>query len=277
MKKKITLKKIIYIVLIIILITPVLISVFGDKALKAGIETAGSKMLKVDVTLEDVSLSILSGSVELGNLIIANPEGYENKNLLEAGNIKVNIGLTSLMSDTIKIDDMIFDNITVVIEQKGFTNNLQEILDSLPKADKDAEKTDDADKTEKNLLIKNLEMNNITVKVKIIPLPGKMNTIPINLAPIKMTDLGTDNKMSFATLTAKMLAAIALGIAEQGVGIIPDEILEPMKNIIGTSSEVILKTGEEAIKGAGKILDVGKEAGKDISEGLRGLFKKKDK
>lgn len=276
MKKKSPLKKIVYIILIIILIVPVLVTIFGDKALKAGIETAASKTLKVDVTLDDVSLSLLAGSVELENLIIPNPEGYENLNLLEAGKAKIDVGLKSLMSDTVEIDDMIFNDITVVIEQKGFTNNLQQILDTLPKPDeKPDDKTDDKEKTEKNLLIKNLELNNITVKIKLIPLPGKLDTIPLKLAPIKMTDLGTDNKMSIATLTAKILGAIAMGVAEQGVGIIPDEIIGPIKGVLGTGSEVILKSGEEVLKGAGEVLKIGTDAGKDISEGIKGLFKKK--
>ena len=276
MKMKSPLKKIVYVILIIILIVPVLITVFGDKALKAGIETAASKTLKVDVTLDDVSLSILAGSVELENLIIPNPEGYENPNLLEAGKAKIDVGLKSLMSDTVEIDDMIFNDITVVIEQKGFTNNLQQILDTLPKPDEEPEdKTDDKEKAEKNLLIKNLELNNITVKIKLIPLPGKIDTIPLKLAPIKMTDLGSDNKMSVATLTAKILGAIAMGVAEQGVGIIPDEIIGPIKGVLGTGSEVILKSGEEVLKGAGEVLKGAGDAGKDITEGLKGLFKKK--
>lgn len=277
MKTKNTLKKIIYIILIIILVVPVIISIFGDRALKIGIETAASKTLKVKVTLEDISLSILSGSVELDNLIVANPEGYENTNLLEAGNVKVDVGLKSLMSDTVNINDMIFNDITVVIEQKGFTNNLQQILDSLPKSDdaKTEEKTDGKEKASKNLLIKNLEMNNITIKIKLIPLPGKIDTIPMTLAPIKMTNLGSDDKMSIAQLSAKILTAIAMGVAEQGIGIIPDEILGPIKGVLGSGSKILIDSGKEAIEGAGKIIDIGKDAGKDISEGLQGLFKKK--
>ncbi|MCF7955872.1 MAG: hypothetical protein K9M75_08735 [Phycisphaerae bacterium] len=277
MKKKSLLKKIVYVILALILAIPVLISVFGGKALKAGIETAASKTLKVNVTVEDVSLSILKGSVELENLIIPNLEGYENPNLLEAGKAKVDVGLKSLMSDTVEIDDMIFNDITVVIEQKGLTNNLKELLKSLPKPDeKPDDKTDDKEKAEKNLLIKNLEMNNITVKIKLIPLPGKADTIPLKLAPIKMTDLGTDNKMSVAALTAKILGAIAMGVAEQGVGIIPDEIIGPIKGVLGAGSDAIIEGGKEVIKGAGEVLKGAGDAGKDISDGIKGLFKKKD-
>ncbi len=279
MKKKSPLKKIVYVILIMILIVPVLVTIFGDRALKTGIETAASKTLNVDVTLEDISLSILSGSVELENLVVANPKGYQNTNLLEAGKAKIDVALKSLMSDTVKIEDMIFSDITVVIEQKGLTNNLQQILGSLEKPDKDKpkEKTDDKEKTEKKLLIKNLELNNINVKVKVTPLPTEFDTIKLTLTPIKMTDLGTDNKLSVAMLSAKILTAIAMGVAEQGVGVIPDEITEPLKKVLGTGSQVIIKSGKEVLKGAGEILKIGKDAGKDISDGIKDVFKKKDK
>jgi hypothetical protein len=266
MKKKSPLKKIIYVILILILVVPILVTIFGDRALKAGIETAASKTLKVDVTLEDIKLSMLGGTVELDNLIVANPEGYENPNLLEAGNIKVDVGIKSLMSDTVKIDNMIFNDITVVIEQKGFTNNLQQILDSLPKPDNKEEKE------EKKLLVKNLEMNNITVIINMLPIPGNLDNFKLKLTPIKMTNLGTDNKLSVAALTGKILTAIALGIAEQGLGIIPDEITAPIKGVLGVG----FKTGEGVLKGVGGILNVGTDAGKDITEGLMGIFKKKE-
>lgn len=268
MKKKSLIKKIMIVILIVIFLIPVFINIFGDRVLKSGIETAASNTLKVDVTLEDISLSLLSGSVEMDNLIIPNPEGYENPTLLEAGNAKINVGLMSLMSDTVKIDDIIFNDIMVTIEQKDLTtNNLQEILNSLPKPEEKPEK----EKPEKNLIIKNLEMNNISVKIKMLPIPGKADTLKLNLAPIKMTDLGTDNKMSFAELTAKILGSIAMGIAEDGANLIPKELRE----VLGTGTEAIIEGGKDVLKGAGEVLKGAGDAGKDISDGLKGLFKKK--
>ena len=82
--------------------------------------------------------------------------------------------------------------------------------------------------------------------------------------------------MSVATLTAKILGAIAMGVAEQGVGIIPDEILGPIKGVLGTGSEVIIGGGKEVLKGAGEVLKIGTDAGKGITDGIKGIFKKKE-
>lgn len=269
MKKAKIIKGIIAAIVVLIVVIIALIAMFGNRALKTGIETAGSKTLNVDVTLEKISLSIFAGAVELNDLIIANPEGYQNPNLLEAGRVKVDVELASLMSDTVNIEDMIFEDITIVVEQKGLTNNLQEILDSMPKADEDAEPVEkepaEEEKPAKNLVIKNLELNDIQVKVKLLPLPGKADTIPLKLAPIKMTDLGTDSKLDMAKLTAKILVAIAEGIAKDGVGLIPDDIIGPMKDVLGEGAGALIESGKE-------LLENGKGAGNGIIESIKGLF-----
>jgi hypothetical protein len=83
--------------------------------------------------VDDVSLSILGGSVELEDLVINNPPGYEHEHLLKLGSAKVDVDIRSLMSDTVNIKSIMFDEVSLVIEQKDLirTNNLQEILKSL--------------------------------------------------------------------------------------------------------------------------------------------------
>ncbi len=94
----------------------------------------------------------------------------------------------------------------------------------------------------------------------------------LTLAPIKMTDLGGDNKMDIAELSGKILMAIAKGIAEKGAGLLPDNIIGPLNDQLtqlGEMSKTLLKEGD-------KILDEGKDLGKDITEGIKGLFKPKE-
>lgn len=253
-------------ILALIIIVVMGIKIFGNNVIRKTIETVATNTLQVPVTLEKLKISPLAGAVELNDLVVANPEGYEHKNLLDAGKIKVNVNLASVTSDTIKIQDIIFDDIEVVVEQKGLTNNLKQILKTIEKQEK--EETEEPEKPAKNLLINNLELNNIKVKVKLLPIGGKADTIPLNLAPIKMTDLGTDDKMSAAKLSGKILGAIALGIAQSGAGLLPDDMTKSLKNVMEGTSEVI--------KDAGKgIMEGGKDAVDGIGEGIKGIFKKK--
>ena len=272
---------------VLILLVMVLVGVFGDRALKMGIEKGASSALKVGVTLEDASLSLLAGSVGLKGLVVDNPEGYQHEHFLELDSAKVDVAVGSLMSDTINIEKIHFDEMTVLIEQKGLSNNLKEILSSLPKAE-------DKPKDEgpgKNLLISDLNLSNITVKVKLLPIPGQADTVTLKLAPIVMKDLGTEKKMDIAKLSAIILGAIAKGVAQQGAGLLPEDLTKSIGSALEASG-ILLEGGLEVIGeglDAGKqvleegldvgkdVLDVGKDIGEGIGDGIKGLLGGKKK
>ena len=80
MKKAIKILRIVLLVVLVLIIAiAVLIKVFGNSALKAGIKTAASSTLKVGVDINDINFSILGGSVEFQGLVIDNPPGYFRK------------------------------------------------------------------------------------------------------------------------------------------------------------------------------------------------------
>lgn len=279
MKKKNKFTKIfgsiVILILLLILFVGILITLFGDRALKSGIEKGGTYALKVPVNLEDVKLSILGGSLALDNLEIDNPEGYQHPQFLKMGHAYTELNTGSLLSDTIEIEKIQLDEIELVIEQKGLTNNLQQILSALPKSEDEPE---DDNKPGKNLLIKELIVSKVSVKVKLLPVPGKIDTIPLELAPIHMTDLGTDNKLDIAGLIAKLITSIAVGVAEQGKDVIPLDILGPLTDQITQQGQQILEEGQKLIEQAGEgLLEGGKDVGEQATDALKGLFQKKDK
>lgn len=259
--------KILWIIIAVILAAVVLgtliIGLFGNRVLRAGIETTATKALNVGVKLEEVSLSILAGELELGNLVVNNPAGYQHETLLRLGKADIAVNVKSLLSDTVNIKSMTFDEVSLVIEQKGLTNNLQEILDSIPKSEKEEP---EKPKKEKNLVIDELEISNVDVSVKLLPVPGRADTITLKLEPIKMKDLGTDSKLSMAELVVKILGAIAGGVAQQGIDLLPTEMLEPLKSTISEHGKLLIDTGE-------KVLEKTKDLGTDV---LKGLFEKKE-
>lgn len=270
------------IILVLIVAVAVLVHLFGDRALKVGIEAGATKALNVGVTVGDVSLSIFGGTLSLENLVISNPPGYQHPNLLELGKADIAVNIRSLMSDTVHIESIKFDGITLVIEQKDLirTNNLQEILKSLPSDDDEAEPVGDDEKPSKKLVIDELDVTNVSVKVKLLPLPGRADTVTLNLAPIRMTDIGKDGPVDIAKLTAKILAAIAAGIAREGADLLPSEIIGPMKSVLTKSGEVIMEGGKEMFdksKDIGKdILEGTKDIGEGIGDAFKGLFEKKE-
>jgi len=270
MKKAHKILRVVLLVIIVLVVSiVVLIHLFGNSALKAGIETAASKTLSVPVNIDDMDFSILGGSVGFQNLVIDNPPDYKHDKLLEVGNARIAVSIGSLLTDTVNIKEIMFDGVEVVIEQKGLSNNLQDIIKALPKGE--AEPEDATEKPAKKLHIDNLEITNVTVKAKLLPVPGKADTITIELDPIRMTDLGSDDKLDMAKLSSKILLAIATGVAEQGAGKLPKGMTDGMKATLSKATEL----GKTAAEEGKKLLEEGKDAGKGIIEGFKGLLKPK--
>jgi hypothetical protein len=267
------------VIAILLIVAVIAINFFADGAVKVAIETAGTKALNVGVTVAEVDLSILGGRLGFQNLVINNPPGYKHERLLELGQAKIAVETGSLLTDIVNIKDIRLDGVSVVLEQRGISgNNLQDVMKSLPaKEDKPSEPGG------KKLHIDNLEITNTQVKVKLLPIPGKVDTLTLKLAPIKMTDLGGENDIDTIALTRKVLLAIAGGIAEQGAGVLPEDMLGSLASQLdklGALPAAFLEKG-------GKLLEVGKDVGgdiikgaedtgKSITDGLKGLFKPKE-
>jgi len=258
------LRKVLIILLVVIValvvVVVVLVNLFADRAVKIGIESAATKALNVGVTVDDAKLSIMAGKLALGNLVINNPPGYQHDKLLQLKTANIAVDVRSLLSDVVNIKEIKLDGAEVVLEQRGVSgNNLQDIMKSLPSAPKTEAGSQPSGK---KLHIDSLELSNITVKAKLLPIPGKADTVTLKLSPIKMTNLGGDNKLDTAALSGKILVAIANGIAEQGAGILPDDMLGSLKSTLAQTVELgkdVLKAGEDLSKG--------------VTEGLKGLLK----
>jgi hypothetical protein len=270
--RKVLLGIVIGIVTLVIAVV-VLVNLFADRAVKIGIESAATKALNVGVTVDDAKLSIMAGKLALEKLVINNPPGYQYDKLLQLQNAKIEVDIRSLLSDTVNIKEIKLDGAEVTLEQKGITgNNLQDIIKSLPSSPKTEAGTQPSGK---KLHIDNLELSNVTVKAKLLPIPGKVDTVTLKLAPIKMTNLGGDNKLDTAALSSKILVAITQGIAEQGAGILPDDMLGSLKSTLAKTAELgkeVLKTGENLGK---DVLKTTEGLGKGVTEGLKGLLKPK--
>jgi hypothetical protein len=252
--------------LLLIIIALIALCIFADRAVKTAIEVAGTQALNVGVTVSHVDLKALRGQITFNDLCIDNPAGYQHTQLLELKNAFIQVDTPSLLSETITIQRFNLDDILLVMEQKGVTNNLQEIIDSIKK-----DTSEEPPSKGKALLIQELNISNIVVKAKVLPVPGKVDTITLKLSPIKMTNLGSEQKLNTITLSRKILLAIAGGIVEQGSEL-PQELVGALGTALGTTARIgkqLIETagpaGTSIIKGTGQI-------GKELGKGLKGLL-----
>ncbi len=260
--------KLIIVVLAVIVLTAVLaVNFLADRAVCVAVETAGTKALSVGVDVDSAKLAIIDGALSLHDVSVANPPGYQHETFLALGRGDVQVETKTLLGDEVLIKDMKLEDMAVVVEQKGLSNNLQDIVKTLKRG---------KEPTGKKLYIDKLTLSNVTVSVKLLPIPGKIDTVKLTLAPIEMTDLGRDEVMDIATLTTKIILAVAAGIAQQGADVLPQEMITGLTSVLGTAVDlgrIILDAGQDAGGGLQKGVE---EIGKGITEGLKGIMKPKD-
>jgi hypothetical protein len=278
-KSLIAVRVILMAVLILAALVAIAIEMFAERALKIGIEVAATEALDVRVNVGKVDLKIYAGKFGISNLVISNPPGYQYDKLLELKDARIKANLKSLLGQRVDIKEVKIDGINIFIEQKGvFGNNLKDVTKTASEraaAKRSAltsgqEAEGKSEEGGKKLHINNLEMSNVTVKVKLLPVPGKADTITFNLDPIVMTGLGADNELDAAGLFRKILAAIQAGVADKGTGILPEEMTSAMKSTLDTTIEL----GQTATKEGKKLLKESKGTGEDFIYVLKSLLKK---
>lgn len=278
MKAKKIVRWVVTILVVIIVAFVVIFNLAGNSLIRKGIEVGGSGALGVDVTVDSVKLSMLGAKFNANGLVVGNPEGYKTPSMFEMKKMIIDTSIGGVMGDTIVIDEIILDGMTVTLEQQGLTNNIQKVLKDIKAKSQKPDKPEEKEKEGKKIVIKRLLINEASVKASM--LTGE-KTVGFTLTSIEMKDLGTDEPMDIAMLSGKILAAIAAGIVKSGAGVLPEDMVGAMGDTLGQATELL--------KESDKVLDAGKDVGtevlekskdvgeglKDVGEGLKGLFDKK--
>ena len=247
------LRVIVLAILVVIAVIVIAVNLFADRAVRVGIESVAAKALNIEIAVDDVDLSIIRGKLVLRNLSIINPPVYQNDELLVLKNTEIEVEAKSLVSDVVNIKQIRINDVDVIIEQHSVSeNNLQDIVRAVSGSTYEGKK----------LRVDNLEISDISVKVDLMPNSEQAEPATLMLSPIRMTNLGYDNQLDTAALLKEIIYAIADSIVEEGISILP-------KDILGTMSSTLNKTIELGTK----IMEGNEDIGREITEGLKKLLK----
>jgi len=230
-----------------------------DGILRTTIQTAIKTQLKVEASVSKASLSITSGTVDIRNLKIGNPEGYQFENILEANSIFVKTSISSLLGNPVEIQQIKLDNIKMVIEQKGLSSNLNDLLKAMP-AKTETKTEEKSSGSGKSVHITSVDINDISVTVKLLPLPGKSDAVTLHISSLHLSDIGGE-KTSLSDVTGQIFKKISEEIATQGKDIIPSDVLGSLEDSLGNTTEILKSAGKETTEKA--------------TETLKSIFKKK--
>lgn len=84
---------------VVVILAVVGVGMFLGNVIKAGVETIGPRVTKVDVKLDSVSLSLLSGGCTIRGLVLGNPAGFKAPSSINVGEATLALVPKSLRSD----------------------------------------------------------------------------------------------------------------------------------------------------------------------------------
>lgn len=259
--KKILLRLCIAVVALII-IAALAIHFFLDGAIKSGVQVVGSKMTKVDVKLDGVHLSLLSGSGKITGLVVGNPDGYKTPHAISVGTAALALKPGSLLADKLVISSIDVESPEITFEGGLTKDNLKQIEANLNETTSSSgaggtttvqgATPKEQKKANKKLEVDDFKITNAKLDVQISGVGEKTLT----LKTIELSNLGTGpDGITAADLTKKVLSAIV------------DEAGTEVASNFGD----LTKGVANLTKGLGK--NVGGSV-TNITGGLGGLFKK---
>ncbi|MHC5156611.1 MAG: hypothetical protein ACYSOZ_00740, partial [Planctomycetota bacterium] len=152
-----------------------------------------------------------------------------------------------------------------------------DILNNLPKSEPAEPETKPAEKEAgKNLRIKVLEINNVQVEAKLLPIPGRADQVKLPPINIRLENVGSGEKIDMAGLIRKIITEISKGIADKGKDLLPTDMIGSITDELSKQGQELLKSGQDAGK---ELLESTKDIGKEATDAVKGIgdiFKKKE-
>ena len=222
------------ILIVLIVAAAIVASAFLGDIAKKGIETLGPRITKVSVTVDEVHVSLLSGSASIKGLLVGNPTGYQTSNAITAGLISVGVNPLSVLSDKIVLPSVQLEAPEITFEGSLGGNNLSKILNNVNgTAQKAAQNggaipsaTNAPATPPKKYEVDDLLITGAKVHVILTDLGGKEKTLA--LPTIHLTNLGRNKEgITVADLSRSALDAIVTAtvkaVAAEGANIGKDE------------------------------------------------------
>lgn len=182
-------KKLFIGLLLIIAIVGVVAYTQMNALVKTGVETAGPQALSVPVTVGGVSISPLSGRVQVTDFAVGQPDGFGEGSLMSLGALDLKVDTNTLLDDHIIVDEIIIDRPMFDARVIGSQSNFQALQQRLA-ANAGPSEIDGQPIT---LTIRRLAVRDPQISVQ---KEGGILQVDedVNLADFTLTDLGTDEE-----------------------------------------------------------------------------------
>lgn len=186
---------------LVLLATGVVVRAMLPEIARKRIEVEATNYLGTPVTVRNLSLSLLAGSVTLEGIVIKGPDGFSDRPFFSCKTLHGAVTLRSLRSDMVVIEEIVLESPELNLEANGQQKqNLRLLLDKIGKKAEDvaeklpepAQAAPDAPKskpTTRGLVIQDLRISDARVHFGDIA-DGKPRTASIGVGSLRLRDVG---------------------------------------------------------------------------------------
>ena len=244
-----------------------------DSIAEAAIEQVGSDLTQTAVRVGGVRIDLGGGAARIGNLSVANPDGFTADNALQVADISVALDLDNLSTDLITIKEVSVDNPQVTYEFGPSGSNYDAIRKALASAKGDGNGGGEPAADTPKIVIENLYIRNGNVEMVA---PGGVGA-SAGLREIHLTGIGRDGGGATAEQVGQViLTALLSGVTGTLDTLDPAQLSRLVNAGLGEAGGLL----EDAGTGVGTAVEdiVGGtaegagEAAEGAGEAIRGLF-----
>jgi uncharacterized protein involved in outer membrane biogenesis len=209
---------IVLVVVALIIVTVIVIGVYLGQIVKKVVNTYGPQLTQTTVSVDTVTLSLLTGSASLKGLVVGNPQGYKSANAISVGQVAVGVDPMTVFANKVVVRSIRLESPAITFEGGVMSgNNLSQILDNVnssgSKSGPVSTNAATASASQKKLEVDDLVISGAKADVLITsPVQREVN---VTLPDIHLTDLGKgDQGITGADLTRQVLSAITTATLE---------------------------------------------------------------
>ena len=235
---------------------------------KTAASVGGPKALGVPVSVGDVKLSPLAGSLTISQVKVGNPKGYSEKDSFAVDKVEIGLNIKSLLSDTIEVTKIQIDAPAILFESKDGQSNFDAMLANAKKSSEEEKaKKPGEKKAGKKVVIDEFSLNNAKVSYASGLTMGTALTIP--LPSVTVRDIGKKSGgTSFVDALTEVINGILGGLTQAVTGV-TGAAGDMLKSLGGSASDTA-KGATDALKNVtGGATDAAKGATDAASEAAK--------
>jgi hypothetical protein len=244
-------KKIVLVVILVIILAITVAYFVRNMLVEKAVEAGSTYALGVETDLGSAGLEIGGGSIELNNLNVSNPDGFQADHFLSLRHGMFSVDAGSILDDEVVVDSFIIEGITLNLEQIDRKGNYLVLMDNIKKLDLSS--SEETQKFRIGLIA--LRDVNVTGSLNLL---GKKYEKSFKLDNFSLRNVGSDNGATISQVTATVVKALVTKALAAGNGVLPEGFGKNLSELKDQGIEKVKTEATDKLKDLGKSLTGGK-------------------